>query len=96
MNIYAWSRVRTCASLRRVELKSTALDHSAIQAKNIRIKPHAGLEPATLRLKVLCSTDWAKGALLHKERIQKSFFYNHQPDADTFVCKAGIEPAESS
>ena len=20
--------------------------------------------------------------------------YNHQPDADTFVCKAGIEPAE--
>ena len=22
--------------------------------------------------------------------------YNHQPDADTFVCKAGIEPAELS
>ena len=24
----------------------------------------------------------------------ETIFYNHQPDADTFVCKAGIEPAE--
>ena len=24
----------------------------------------------------------------------ETIFYNHQPDADTFVCKAGIEPTE--
>ena len=26
----------------------------------------------------------------------ETIVYNHQPDADTFVCKAGIEPAELS
>ena len=24
----------------------------------------------------------------------ETIVYNHQPDADTFVCKAGIEPTE--
>ena len=49
------------ASPKREQLKCSALDHSAIDAK---IVLPAGFEPATLRLKVWCSTDWAKGALL--------------------------------
>ena len=70
---------------KRTELKSVALDHSAIApllfvARHIWVsvinkrreekvavcvskKPPAGLEPAALRLKVSCSTDWAKEAI---------------------------------
>ena len=63
------------ASPKREQLKCSALDHSAIDA--IMILP-AGFEPAALRLpcwclsthiKVWCSTDWAKGALLHGELV---------------------------
>ena len=49
--------------------------------------PPVGLEPTTLRLKVWCSTDWAKGALW----LLSAVFYTV---GQTVVSStAGIEPA---